>query len=144
MLSRAVKLTIKYFDGRIPAPGEYEALDLELRDQALASIALMCSAVENMKIDRGIDSVMNVVRAANRYMEKTAPWTLAKEGNMTRLATVLYTAAETLRIVSGLLLPVMPCIRYRPVPRRAEEARTSRGNRGKIRFRRPPRKMGDA
>ncbi len=108
MLSRAVKLTIKYFDGRIPQPGAYEPLDLELRDQALASIDLIRSAVENMKIDRGIDSVMNVVRAANRYMEKTAPWTLAKEGNMARLATVLYTAAETLRIVSGLLLPVMP------------------------------------
>ena len=109
MLSRAVKLTIKYFEGRIPAPGGYEAPDRELRDQALASIPLMRSAVENMKIDRGIDGVMNVVRAANRYMEKTAPWTLAKEGNMARLATVLYTTAETLRIVSGLLLPVMPC-----------------------------------
>ena len=109
MLSRAVKLTIKYFDGRVPRPGNLEDVDLELKDQAIASIGLMRNAVENMKIDRGLEHVMNVVRAANRYMEKTAPWTLAKQGNMERLATVLYTASETLRIVSGLLLPVMPC-----------------------------------
>ena len=41
-------------------------------------------------------------------MEKTAPWTLAKNNEMERLGTVLYTASETLRIVSGLLLPIMP------------------------------------
>ena len=51
---------------------------------------------------------MNVMRAANRYMEKTAPWTLAKNGETQRLATVLYTAAESLRIASALLLPIMP------------------------------------
>ena len=108
MLSRAVKLTIKNFDGKIPAPGEYEAVDKELMELALAAPAALRTAVENMRLDRGVDEVMNVVRAANRYMEKTAPWTLAKQGNTARLATVLYTASETMRIVSGLLLPVMP------------------------------------
>lgn len=108
MLSRAVKLTIKNFDGKIPAPGEYEDVDKELMDLALAAPAALRTAVENMRLDRGVDEVMNVIRAANRYMEKTAPWTLAKNGNTARLATVLYTASETLRIVSGLLLPIMP------------------------------------
>ncbi|MBO4630287.1 MAG: methionine--tRNA ligase [Lentisphaeria bacterium] len=108
MLSRAVKLTIKNFNGIIPAPGEYEEIDRELMDQALAAPAALRSAVENMRLDRGVEEVMNVVRAANRYMEKTAPWTLAKQGDTARLATVLYTASETLRIVSGLLLPIMP------------------------------------
>ena len=108
MLSRAVKLTIKNFEGKIPAPGEYEDVDKELMNLALAAPAALRTAVENMRLDRGVDEVMNVVRAANRYMEKTAPWTLAKQGNTARLATVLYTASETLRIVSGLLLPVMP------------------------------------
>jgi methionyl-tRNA synthetase len=51
---------------------------------------------------------MNAIRAANRYMEQTAPWKLAKEKNADRLNTVLYTAAESLRIISGLLYPVMP------------------------------------
>ncbi|MBQ9337867.1 MAG: methionine--tRNA ligase [Lentisphaeria bacterium] len=108
MLSRAVKLTIKNFGGKIPAPGEYEEVDRELMTLALAAPASLRAAVENMRLDRGVEEVMNVVRAANRYMEKTAPWTLAKQGDTARLATVLYTASETLRIVSGLLLPIMP------------------------------------
>ncbi|MGL4855173.1 MAG: methionine--tRNA ligase subunit beta, partial [Lentisphaeria bacterium] len=53
-------------------------------------------------------SVMTAVRAGNRYMEVRAPWTLAKEGRLEELAQVLYTAAESLRIISGLLEPVMP------------------------------------
>lgn len=108
MLSRVVKLTIKYFDGKIPVPGELTENDVMLRDIAVASAGIMKNAVEAMKLDRGLNSVMDVVRSANRYMEKTAPWTLAKNGDMARLGTVLYTAAETLRIVSGLLSPVMP------------------------------------
>ena len=108
MLSRAVKLTIKNFDGRIPEPGEYEDVDKELMTLVQAAPSALRTAVENMRLDRGVDEVMNVVRAANRYMEKTAPWTLAKQGNTARLGTVLYTAAETMRVVSGLLLPVMP------------------------------------
>ncbi|MBO7147319.1 MAG: methionine--tRNA ligase [Lentisphaeria bacterium] len=108
MLSRAVKMTIKYFDGKLPAPGAYEDVDKELMDQALAVATSLRENVEQMRPDRGVEDVINVIRSANRYMEKTAPWTLAKQGNMERLATVLYTASETLRIVSGLLFPVMP------------------------------------
>jgi methionyl-tRNA synthetase len=104
-----VKLTLRCFDGLVPQP---EVL-LEPEDKGLLAcageaVAAVTSAVENMKLDRGLETVMNVVRAGNRYMEQTAPWTLAKEGKTKRLATVLYTAAETLRIVSGLLFPVMP------------------------------------
>ncbi|MBO5723546.1 MAG: methionine--tRNA ligase, partial [Lentisphaeria bacterium] len=108
MLSRAVKLTLKYFDGRIPQPGAYTEDDQYLMDLALAAPGALRNAIDNMRLDRGVEEVMNVIRAANRYMEKTAPWTLAKNNEMERLGTVLYTASETLRIVSGLLLPIMP------------------------------------
>jgi methionyl-tRNA synthetase len=61
-----------------------------------------------MKLDQGIDSVMEIVRAGNRYMEKTAPWTLAKKGETARLETILYTAANAVYHVSVLLSPIMP------------------------------------
>ncbi len=108
MLSRVVKLTIRNFDGKIPEPGNFLPEDLALTAAANEAVALLVSAVENMKLEKGLDAVMNVVRAANRYMEQTAPWALAKEGKTERLATVLYTAADVLRVVSGLLYPVMP------------------------------------
>ena len=73
--------------------------------QAVDSVRV---AVDNMKLDTGLDCVMNVVRSANRYMEVNKPWELVKAGKTERLASVLYTAGEVLRIVSGLLYPVMP------------------------------------
>jgi methionyl-tRNA synthetase len=109
MLSRVVKLTLKHFEGSLPAPeGPLDPLDAELRDACLSAAAFMEGAVREMKLEKALEHVMNSVRAANRYMERTAPWTLAKQGDMARLGTVLYTAAEALRVASGLLLPVMP------------------------------------
>ena len=107
-LSRVVKLAIKNFDGKLPKPDTMEAIDQELGAKAYQAIDMLGNAVNAMKLDKGIDAVMNVVRAGNRYLEQTAPWTLAKNGDTKRLGTVLYTAAEVLRIVSGLFMPLMP------------------------------------
>ena len=109
MLNRAVKLIVRYFDSKVPAPGNMlENEDKELLAAAADAADAMEHAVRNLHLDMGIETVMNVVRKANRYLETTAPWTLAKEGKTERLASVLYTAAETLRVVAQLLLPVMP------------------------------------
>ena len=109
LVSRVVKLSIRNFDGKVPRPGSLmEPCDTELSSIALQAVDALRNAVENMKLDSGLDAVMNVVRSANRYMELNKPWELVKEGKRDRLATVLYTAAEVLRIVSGLLYPVMP------------------------------------
>ena len=109
MLNRAVKLIVRYFDSKVPAPGNMlENEDKELLAAAADAADAMEHAARNLHLDKGIETVMNVVRKANRYMETTAPWTLAKEGKTERLASVLYTAAETLRVVAQLLLPVMP------------------------------------
>lgn len=108
MLNRAVKLIVRNFDSKIPAPGTFTTEDMELFGAASEAADFMERAVRDQHLDKGVESVMNVVRKANRYMESTAPWTLAKEGRTERLGTVLYTAAETLRVVAQLLLPVMP------------------------------------
>ena len=108
MLSRAVKLTVRYFDSKIPRPDNMDPIDMQLVAQAVNAVGSMEKAVRELHLDRGIEQVINVVRSANRYMEQTAPWTLAKQGDMKRLGSVLYTASETLRIVAGLLQPVMP------------------------------------
>lgn len=108
MLSRVVKLTIKNFGGRLPAPASLTDDDQALLNKAQEAIGLFESNLREMKPDRGLDAALNVVREANRYIERTAPWALAKEGKMERLGTVLYVAADTLRVVSGLLAPIMP------------------------------------
>ncbi|MBT3293862.1 MAG: methionine--tRNA ligase [Verrucomicrobia bacterium] len=109
MLSRVTKLIGSYFDGVIPTPqepGEAEAL---LRDTTLKAAEALVSSVERMRPDQGLHGLSAVVREANRYMEVRQPWTLAKdEATHADAGTVLYYAAEALRIVSGMLYPVMP------------------------------------
>ncbi|MFA6568214.1 MAG: methionine--tRNA ligase [Victivallales bacterium] len=110
LLSRVVKMIDKEAGGIIPAPvaTAQTEFEKELRETVLSAVFEMEPAITGMKLDRGLEQIMNAIRAANRYMEKTAPWKLAKEKNTDRLNTVLYTAAESLRIISGLLYPVMP------------------------------------
>ena len=108
LLSRVVKLSIKNFGGTLPAPPPLQPLEMELLSKAGLAIKQLENELNAMKLDRGINAVMNVIREANKFLERTAPWTLAKEGKTDRLAAVLYTAAQTLEIVSGLLFPIMP------------------------------------
>ena len=108
LLSRVVKMTLRSCEGVVPAPGELAPEDIELNTEVANAVAAMEQSLKAMKIDQGIDAVMNAVRAGNRYLEKTAPWTLAKKGETERLHTVLYTAADALRQVAVLLAPVMP------------------------------------
>ncbi|MBR3505590.1 MAG: methionine--tRNA ligase, partial [Lentisphaeria bacterium] len=108
LLSRVVKLSIKNFGGTLPPPPPLQPLEMELLSKAGLAVKQLENELNAMKLDRGINAVMNVVREANKFLERTAPWTLAKEGKTDRLAAVLYTAAQTLDIVSGLLFPIMP------------------------------------
>lgn len=108
LLSRVVKMVLKQFGGKMPKCGELSENEIELKETVLNAVTAMETAIKSMKLSHGIEAVMNAVRAGNRYMEKTAPWTLAKKGELDKLGTVLYTSAEALRIISGLLIPVMP------------------------------------
>ena len=111
MLSRVAKMINSYCDGIVPQCGEMADEDLALRETTLAAAAAMVKHVESMRIDLGIAEIAGAVRAANRYLEQRQPWTLAKQddaASRTLLATTLYNAAEAMRIVSGMLYPVMP------------------------------------
>jgi len=110
MLSRVTKLVNANFDGLIPECGALGSDEESLRDAALAAAATVVESVEKMRPDLGLAALSAAVREANRYLEKRQPWTLAKQGEEKReeLGTVLYCAAETLRVVGGMFYPVMP------------------------------------
>jgi methionyl-tRNA synthetase len=108
LLSRLVKMIGTYAGGVLPEPGPLGEDEQLLRKVALEAAETMESSLEGMRLDLGLGAVANVVREANRYLERRQPWTLAKQADKQPLYTVLYTAAEALRIVSGLLSPVMP------------------------------------
>ena len=107
-VSRVNKLVLRATSGPIPAPGKLEPEDGELLGAVKKAAETMASSLKTMKLDAGIAAVLNAVRAGNRYMEKCAPWVLAKEGKTERLHTVLFCSAELLRQTAVLLAPVMP------------------------------------
>lgn len=108
ILSRIMKLIAGYCNGVIPQPGKIGADEENLRKVAFSAVNGMMEAVDNMRIDQGLAGLAGVVREVNRYLEKMQPWTLAKKGENEQLATVLYWSVEVLRVVSGMLYPVMP------------------------------------
>jgi len=108
MLSRVLKLVAVHCGGIIPQPGSPGADEERLREATLSAAKRLLESVDEMRIDLGLAGLSGVLREANRYLEKTQPWALAKSGDERRLGTVLYCAMEALRIVSGMLYPVMP------------------------------------
>ena len=109
LLSRTVAMIEKYFGGEIPASTAHQPLDDELINQAQAALGLLETQMDQLQFNGALTVVMDVVKRANKYIDETAPWVLARdEAQRDRLATVLYNLAETLRICSILLLPFMP------------------------------------
>jgi methionyl-tRNA synthetase len=108
MLSRLLKMIGTYTDGLLPAPEALGDDETQLQKMACEAAGTMESSIDNMRLDLGLAAVANVVREANRYLERKQPWTQAKQADKGPLKTTLYYGAETLRIVSGLLYPVMP------------------------------------
>ena len=108
LVNRVLKMIRRHSENCIPEPPERTEEEAELVECTLSAVKDMEEYIRNMQIDRGLSEVMNAVRACNRYFENTAPWKLAKNKNYESLNRVLYNAAECLRIISGLLFPVMP------------------------------------
>ncbi|MCD1146750.1 methionine--tRNA ligase [Peptoniphilus sp. KCTC 25270] len=108
LVSRTVSMLEKYSDGVILQPGESTDLDKELQAMATNIWKENEEAMENYQFSVVLDDIWKLVRRTNKYVDENEPWILAKEEDSTRLNTVLYHLAESLRIVSILLSPFMP------------------------------------
>ncbi len=109
LVSRTVSMVEKYFDGTLPAEQTADALDDELVSMASALRDKYDSIMESYAFQDGLIEIFKVVSRANKYIDETAPWVLAKdEANKPRLARVMYNLLETIRICGILLTPYMP------------------------------------
>lgn len=109
VLNRVMKLIQKDFDGKVPEALALTEAENDLQRAAIAAAEGMLQSVTAMRLDQGLQGLAAVIRRANQYLEQQQPWTLVKDpANRERVATVLYTVAELLRVVSGMLYPVMP------------------------------------
>jgi methionyl-tRNA synthetase len=101
----------KYFDGKAPAPGPEETLDRELRELASATVREAAEFMDQMNFAEGLAAVFRLVGRANKYIDETMPWQLAKDpAQRTRLGTVLYYLLEVVRASALLLSPALPLV----------------------------------
>ena len=109
LLSRTVAMVEKYFGGIIPAPIEKEDVDDELIALALETPKKVEKAIDELRIPEALEDIFELVGRANKYIDETTPWILAKdEDKKDRLGTVLYNLAECLRFSSVLLSAFLP------------------------------------
>lgn len=109
LVSRTVAMVCKYFDGTLWAERCEGEFDSDLIAQATALRTIVDDNIEKVQLQSALTEIFKVVSRANKYIDETAPWVLAKdELNKARLATVLYNLLETIRICATLLSAFMP------------------------------------
>ena len=109
LVNRTIAMNNKYFDGVVQAPVAAEELDEELKAVALAMPGKVEEKMNELKVADAIDEIFVLLRRANKYIDETAPWALAKdEGNKARLGTVLYNLLESIRFAAIALEPYLP------------------------------------
>lgn len=114
LISRSAAMIIRYFKGVIPAGAAAAPVDEELREAALRAYQEATDKLDKLDFSGYLIAVMKLVSRANKYIDETEPWLLAKdEAQRDRLATVMYNLAESIRIVLILTAPAMPTLAER-------------------------------
>ena len=109
LVNRTVAMSGKYFDGKIMAPTAPEAVDEELKAVALAMPGKVEAKMNELKVADAIDEIFVLLRRANKYIDETTPWALAKdETTKPRLGTVLYNLLESIRFAAIALESFLP------------------------------------
>ncbi|MGH7231999.1 MAG: methionine--tRNA ligase [Nitrospiraceae bacterium] len=112
LLNRTLVLIERFAKGMVPAPVAASDTELEQRLRQVAEPLprkVVETCVTDVEFNRALELVWELVQAGNQYIDKSAPWTLAKKPeDKPRLDTVLYHAAETLRFLCLVLYPFMP------------------------------------
>jgi methionyl-tRNA synthetase len=110
LFSRVLSMAKKYFQSQVPAEGPNTAEDEELKSQGRDAMRGYHQMFARMRFSMGLESLWELVRALNKYVDTSAPWALAKNNETERLGTVIYILLEHMRKIALHLEPVMPKI----------------------------------
>ncbi len=108
LLSRTMAMIAKYRESRVPSPGQAKG-DEDVRSAAARVIESYRSNFDEFNFSRGLENVWELISRVNKYIVENEPWVLAeKPADASKLDSVLFHAAEALRIIAALLEPVIP------------------------------------
>ena len=115
LASRTLTMIARYFKGEVPYPSStaHTPADAAIAETARKAIADYGTLFDQFQFSRALETAWGLVSAVDKYIVENEPWSLGEkkdrdEESRSRLATVLYTSAEALRIVTALAHPVMP------------------------------------
>lgn len=109
LLHRTVSMIEKYHGGIVTHKEGTEAVDKEFIALVNETVAGYSDAMDHMELNQAIKDVWNLIGRANKYIDETAPWILAKDpAQAERLQAVMYNLAEALRIIAILIAPFVP------------------------------------
>ncbi|WP_345235379.1 methionine--tRNA ligase [Hymenobacter saemangeumensis] len=106
-VNRAAVLTHKFFEGKVPAAGEFTEQDQETLNQVYAFPAKIGELIENYRFRDALAEVLNVARLGNKYLADTQPWHLIKT-DAARTGTVLHVSLQIAAALAPLLEPFLP------------------------------------
>lgn len=108
LVSRTVSMIEKYCGGIVPGAGPEEGPDADLKAIATGAADKVEAEMDKFKFNMALEEIWVLVRRANKYIDETTPWILAKdESQKARLDVVMHNLSEALRIVSILIHPFM-------------------------------------
>ncbi|MBQ8924818.1 MAG: methionine--tRNA ligase [Clostridia bacterium] len=109
LVNRTIAMTNKYFDGVIQAPTAKEAVDDDLAKTCLDAVKKVDELIATYHMADAVDTVLGIAKRANKYIDETEPWVLAKDPEKKeRLGTVLYNLLEAIRYLAIMLSPFTP------------------------------------
>ncbi len=109
LVNRTVAMINKYFGGTVKDYGVEESFDIELKNLACGLIDKVTAKMNEFKVSDALSEIFTLFRRANKYIDETTPWVLAKdEANKERLSTVLYNLSEAIIIGASILSNFIP------------------------------------
>ncbi|MDA8429258.1 MAG: methionine--tRNA ligase [Geobacteraceae bacterium] len=109
LLSRSTAMAVKYFDGVLPAPAMLTETDSALMNKTTEMVTTLDRLMDELAFSKALQAIWEVISAGNKYIDDSAPWTLAKDpANRERLATVMYCLLESQRITHCILSAFLP------------------------------------
>ncbi|PLX82586.1 MAG: methionine--tRNA ligase [Desulfuromonas sp.] len=109
LVSRSTAMIGKYFKGVLPSPVENADTDEAFIGRFPKALKSVDTQMNDLSFHKALQSIWELIRAANKYIDDTAPWTLAKDPEQAeRLGTVMYNLLEAQRLIALLISPFLP------------------------------------
>ncbi|MBQ4344638.1 MAG: methionine--tRNA ligase [Muribaculaceae bacterium] len=106
-VNRAIVLTHKYFDGKLPVAGELQTIDVDAYKELAEIKASLSANLDTFHFREALKDAMNIARLGNKYLQETEPWKLAKT-DMARVETILNVAIQLCANIAVAFEPFLP------------------------------------